>query len=173
MVKPASIYVGESLTFEIPDSGLASVKVLVRGAANINLDASLDGGKWVKSVEDTSAWRAGECRYEIWGDSASGRKLLEAGRIEVLASIASAEEGSDLRSLARRNVEALEAHLSGIADPDSDRSVARYKINNRELENYSIADIRALLDYWRGRLAAETRKEAGMSGRGGRIVFHV
>lgn len=173
MVSPASIYVGESLAFTVPDTGFESVSVVVRGPTSRDMDAVEGDGGWAAPLADTSDWKPGMHRYEVWGVFPGGaRRLVEAGRVEVIASIASTPAGTDLRSAASRNVEMLEAYLSNIGNPNSDQSVRRYRINNRELENHSIADIRALLDYWRGRLAAEERKESGKTGRG-RIVFHI
>jgi hypothetical protein len=64
-----------------------------------------------------------------------------------------------MRSQAQKNVDALEAMVSGTGA----QLVHRYKINNRELQNYSVKELLELLSYWRGRLQNEKRKARGES----------
>ncbi len=77
--------------------------------------------------------------------------------------------GSDIRSTARKAVKNIEAILAGGATIEA----RRYKINNRELERYSIAELLQLLSFWRKELADEERKEKGASKLGPHIEFRI
>ena len=72
----------------------------------------------------------------------------------------------DERTTARTIVENIEAMMKGNAT----EGVRRYKINNRELERYSVAELMQLLSYWRHRMMQEERKDRGNFGLGPRIA---
>ena len=72
----------------------------------------------------------------------------------------------DIRSTARQIVEKIEAMIAGNAG----EGVRRYKINNRELERYSVAELLQLLSYWKAQVRIEERKELGKSALGPRIA---
>ncbi|HWL51338.1 MAG TPA: hypothetical protein VNQ90_02825 [Chthoniobacteraceae bacterium] len=173
MVTPTEIVSGENIRFEYRDNGYSSVSVILRGSATKTLTLLLASGRWSIDVTETDNWSAGRCYFEAWATlPAGGKKLLERARFNVVGSIESAESGQDLRSIAARNVENLEAYLGSIGNPDSDQSVKRYRINNRELENYSINEILKLLDFWKSRLASEEREALGLPKRSS-IKFYV
>ena len=66
-------------------------------------------------------------------------------------------------------VEKLEAMLEGNAS----KGVRRYKINNRELERYSVSELMEMLTYWKRQAAIEARKAKGVSVLGPRIEFRI
>jgi hypothetical protein len=90
-------------------------------------------------------------------------------RLRVLPSASSIAPGTDVRSNAAKAVANIEAMLSGTASLEA----RRYRINNRELERYTVGELLQLLSFWRRELWAEDRRAAGLSSLGPRIAVTV
>ena len=177
VIFPQSIIVGEKFVARFPDRGYTALTVFVRGAGYADLTAEKIGDGWNVLV-DSSNWfvrndePTARAAMEAHASLADGTvKVIAYESFDVRATIKNRQqhaegtsvpgEDVDTRSLAERNVDALEAYLSSIGDPNSDASVQSYKINNRELANYRISEVQKLLGYWRRRLVREQRQAEG------------
>lgn len=168
---PDQITAGETLKASVCVSDAASVVGYVVGAAKHTLTFEQSGNTWTSDT-DTSGWLAGRYRYEIWVTRDDGtRQILERASLTVLPSLEDAEGGEDFDTTTRaqRMVEKIEAMLEGNASA----GVRRYRINNRELERYTLAELMELLAYWKRQLAMENRKAKGQSVLGPRISFRI
>ena len=160
---PENIVSGQTFFLRQEDRNFSAITVAVRGPSVANGDATNNNGVWELSL-DSTAWAGGNYLFEVWAtDSATGAKrCLGQFPLTVTASIMTQGAGFDPRSAAKRNVDALQAYLGQIGVSDQDQTVLKYRINNRELENYPISEIRSLLRYWQLIAIRERRTAMGL-----------
>jgi len=173
----ANLTKGETFRLNITARDAVSVSGVFGGAAThtvagvLESELQLDPATgtqatvWVIKA-DTTTWAVGGYGYEAWVTFADGSKSLAVqGKFQLVASVGSLSSGTDVRSQIQQTVDNLEAMMAGNASD----MVKKYKINNRELERYSTAEILSMLKYWRSRLQSENRKAKGIYGLGPRI----
>jgi hypothetical protein len=155
---------GESFKIEITASDAASVQVEFAGPSHQTVSAVQGAPGWVATVT-TTGWALGTYIYNVWATYAdTTRSVIQRGSIEITAALANLPIGS-IVSTSAQMVANIEAMLAGNAT----EGVRRYKINNRELERYSVGELMQLLTYWKQRLAREQRRARGESILGPRI----
>jgi len=161
-----SIVVGETFDAQICAEAL-SIVARFRGPSSHDVDATGSGSTWAVTV-DTTGWTPGNYRWQAWATRADGTKKVVVDLPLTVRDTIDSATGSFI-STAEQNVANLEAMMSGgqIA-----AGVRKYKINNRELENYAVAEILDMLRYWRRRLVREKRIARGQSPNGPRIAFY-
>jgi hypothetical protein len=153
---------GETLTIQVDDTEATAVEFRLGGPQTRTITATASGSTWT-GTQSTSEWTAGFYEWQAWATYAGGRvAVISRGNFNLEAALAV----GDRRSTAQRNVEAVQAMLEGNAG----EGVRRYRINNRELERYSVAELLQLLSYWKAELKREERAEAGRSTLGPRIA---
>lgn len=110
---------------------------------------------WMIEV-DTTNWAAGNYTWQALATLQNGVKRMIARAVPLLvaANIATLTPGGDLRTGAQQMVDAINAMLLGNASV----GVRRYKINNRELERYGVAELLQLLRHFELMVAKEKRK---------------
>lgn len=133
-----------------------------------------NNGVWEVSL-DSTAWIGGNYLFEVWvTETVTGcNRCLGRFPLTVAASILTQGAGFDPRSQAQKNVDALQAYLGQIGVADQDQTVLKYRINNRELENYPLSEIRMLLRYWRLIAIRERRVAMGMLTPGPSMKAHI
>lgn len=170
MVKfPNSFSCGEILSLCVTDNDYESVKAYVVGPQRHEITFSLVDGEW-KATADTSEWIAGLYAFELWAvSSSSSRTILERGQLTAKPSLfSSGVDQLDPRSKAQKMVEMIEQMMAGNAAA----GVRRYRINNRELERYSLAELLQMLGHWKRQAQIENRKACGLPVLGPSIAFH-
>lgn len=147
----------------------SAITAVFAGASKHTVAATASQDGWFEIIADTSGWAAGNYLMEVMQATDSEKKVILRETFVLQQAAGDIPVGAEVRSEAEIAVANLKAMLGlgGAATP----MVRRYRINNRELENYPIADLRALLAEWRGILAEERRRANG--GRAPRIVFTV
>ena len=173
MVKyPNSIVAGQTLVIACDTWDFSSASIAIRGPSKIDADGINESGLWTFRL-DSAQWSGGSYQFEIWGVRLDNtRDLIGRFPLTVAASIVSAGANFDCRTVTEKNVDALEAYIGAIGQSDADQSVLKYRLNNRELENYPLNEIRGLLAFWRKRLIRETRRARGLSGPGPSMKAH-
>jgi hypothetical protein len=152
---------GETLNLSVTAGDAATVEFRFGGASLRSVAATSTGDAWSIS-ESTAAWDAGEYAWQAWATlSNSSVRVIASGAFTLDSPLAV----GDVRTTAQRVVEMIEAMIQGNAG----EGVKRYKINNRELERYSVPELLQLLSYWRQRAAVERRRKNGLSSLGPRI----
>jgi len=111
---------------------------------NVNVPASTTAG-WAPGKYLWVAYVAGSGSY------AGQRFKVAEGAIEIKPNPATADNTTDLRSQAKKNLDAIDAVLAGKVTAD----VQSYKINGRELVKMRPNDLLMLRGYY----AAEYKKE--------------
>lgn len=153
---PETITKGEALEISDSIAGVDSGELFLRGPSIHDENAVIDGDTFTFTV-DTVTLEAGLYSLAIWLVIDGTNTLITQSRLEVLANIGDETEPSDQRSQAERIVDALEDFIErGASSPNR-----RYKINNRELERYTMSDLLDLLNYYKRQVAAENRARTG------------
>lgn len=157
---------GETLRIEITAENATALEVRLGGPQARTVTASLTDGVW-KATADTASWAVGLYAWQAWATYADSTKtVVETGTLPVTEPLAA---NQDVRSVAQKNVEAIEAMLT----KNAPEGVRRYRINNRELERYSVAELLQLLSHWKAELRKETRLAKGRGPLGPRIAFRI
>ena len=140
---------GETLKLSVTVADASAVEFRFGGPQTRTVTTTKNGDTFTGS-ESTSAWNAGVYAWQAWATLTDGTVVVvDSGELDIDDALAV----GDVRTSARKMVEMIEAMMAGNAS----EGVRRYKINNRELERYSVAELLQLLSYWRERAAREKR----------------
>lgn len=147
---------GETLKLSVSDANAVSVDFAFGGVQARSIAATKSGTDF-SITADTTSWQAGTYAWQAWATDAEGcRSIIATGTLD----LADALGVGDVRSQARKMVDMIESMMAGNAS----EGVRRYRINNRELERYSVAELMQLLSYWRERAKRE-RRDGGLGPR--------
>ena len=153
---------GETLKIQVTDAEATAVVIKLGGPETKALTATADGSEWT-ATSSTSAWAPGFYEWQAWANFSDGTaSVISRGNFNLEDTLGI----GDRRSTARRNIEAIQTMLEGNAA----EGVRSYKINNRELERYSVAELLQLLNHWKAELKRDERAESGRSTLGPRIA---
>ena len=153
---------GETLQLAVNIENTAQVVFQFGGAESKSITATKVGDLFSIS-ERTSNWASGSYAWQAWATSTDGVVCVaQSGSFQIENELLV----GDIRSSARKIVEMIEAMMAGNAS----EGVRRYKINNRELERYSVDELLKLLSFWKSRQLKEERLQAGRSSLGPRIT---
>lgn len=153
---PAQLTVGERILIADSFAGIATGMLYLRGPSSLDV-AGVVSGDSIEFDLNTEGLDPGLYSVAIWAVVDGQDCQVFRSRMQLLADIANQVAGTDQRTQAERIVEALEDFIErGASSPHR-----RYKINNRELERHTMREVLDLLNYYRRRVAAETRKRTG------------
>lgn len=143
-------------SYPAPDWALS---LLLRGPSTIDISAIAEDTNHLLRVEAaaTAEWTPGVYRWAMRAARGADVVTIASGTISVAADIASLPDGGDVRSYARRCLDAIEAVIEKRASIDQ----KRYVINNRELERTAISDLLKLRDVFRGEVKRENAAACG------------
>lgn len=166
---PEKLPAGDSLnrTFVLADypasAGWVLSFSLVSSSALISLTATgtAEGHVLELGASTTAAYAPGTYSWSAYVSRAAERFTVATGRIEVLRNLAASTAGADLRTHARRTLDAIEATIEGRASSD----VLSYEIAGRSLSKIPVAELLNLRDRYRRDVRAEEAAEAAASGR--------
>ena len=165
------LYAGETFNLSVTDAGLSALVVRVRGSVSEDITAEKNGSAWVATA-DTSEWKAGQCQFEAFGTYADGTKsIIVRAPFTVIASL-EAEDAAILDETDGRTPNEIALSEAKKALFNAVTGVRRYKINNRELENHSLGELRQLVAYYKKEVIAERRIARGQNPLGPRIALH-
>ena len=108
----------------------------------------------------TATWAAGQYGWASWVEKTGQRVTLESGELKVQPDPAQTTAGTDYRSDAQVALADAQAALKAWKP-----TTKRYKINGREMEFNSVAEILQLISYWERQIAKElnaSRMAAGL-----------
>ena len=160
----AKLTAGETLTVaqDIADAVSAELRI---GGAKVSAHAmSAVDQTWSVNV-DTSTWPAGNYVLQIWASFADDiTRVVGTSRLELSGAVSL----GDPRSIARISYDNIKIMLAGQAK----EGVKKYKINNRELERYSVSELLALKSHFAAEVIREERRERGNNSLAPRILAH-
>lgn len=131
--------------------------------------AAADGSGHLVSIPaaTTKSWTPGTYRVQEYVTKGDERFSLSAVNLRVLPDLAAMEAGADLRSHARKVLDAIEAWLESKAPVAGSLEVA-----GRKISHYPIADLLALRDRYRSEVRSEEAGN-GTSGRGSKLLVRI
>lgn len=165
---PQSFRAGDTLTWlrtlrDYPaDAGWALSYRLIGATQTIDVSASAEGVSHRVNVPaaTTAAWPSGEYVWMELVTRGADRHTLGSGVLRVDPDPAAINAGDDLRSHARRVLDAIEAVIEGRAS-EADES---FEIDGVALRYRPIADLLALRDRYRQEVRAERAAEQVAAG---------
>jgi hypothetical protein len=158
----AQLTQGETLTITQTVAGATAVEVRLGGASGGTHEMAVDGSSWTVNI-DTSEMEPGQYVAQVWATFTGDVKRIVSTENFMLAG---ALKAGDMRTDARKALEMIDAMLAGQAK----EGVRRYRINNRELERYTIAELLKLRSHFAAEVQRENRRNKGLSGLGPRIA---
>lgn len=131
------------------------------GTTNQQVTGTSDGDDHLLQAASsaTALWAAGFYAWEVWAAKAGEAYRIEAGQLEVLASIVGAAAGTDTRSQAQRALD--DARAAFAAWTPTTRS---YAIGGRQMEFAAAGDILAVISYWENEVRRERNAERARQG---------
>lgn len=160
----AKLTAGETLTVTQDIADAVSVELRVGGAKVTTHSMMAQGTTWSVNV-DTSAWPAGNYALQIWAEYADETtRIVGTDRLELSPALFV----GDPRSQSRIALDNIKLMLAGQAK----EGVRRYRINNRELERYSVAELLALKSHFAAEVMREERRARGNNALGPKILAH-
>lgn len=175
---PTQLTAGDSLRLSIPSrgrtvaDGWALTLVLAPAAGGARLSASTtaadpdDATAHLLTVPTTTTagWPAGDYTWVLQASKGAERETLATGQTTVRPDPAAGTAPMDLRSTARKALDAINAYL---ADP-SNLAAASYSIAGRNLSRWPRAELLAERGKWQAEVAREeaaARLAAGLGDR--------
>lgn len=171
---PSSLAAGDTVTWRrsLPDypptDGWTLRYTLIGAGAAYSITAAADGADWLVSVAAavTSGWAAGRYTVQEWVAKGAERYSLAQTALCITPDLAAASIGADLRTHARKVLDAIEAWLESRAP-----TAAQIEVAGRKISNYPLPDLLALRDRYR---AEVLREEAAAAGRcGARLLVRL
>jgi hypothetical protein len=133
-------------------------------AGGFEVTAAADGVAHavVVAAATTAPYAAGSYAWVAWVESGAEKYTVDSGELRVLPDLraGTATAAQDVRSHARRVLEAIEAVLEGRATRDQEE----YRIGERMLKRTPIADLLALRDRYKAEVESEAVARRVMAG---------
>lgn len=163
--EPNSVTAGDKVAWtktldDYPASSYTLVYILAGGGSKISITAAADGDDHLVSVLSsvTAEWTPGDY---VWfssvTDAEGERTTLDSGSITIKPDPTDYVASSDLRSHARKVLDAIEAVIEGRASRSDQQYTIEFNGNKRTLVSIPIADLLALRSQY---LAEVLREEA-------------
>ena len=163
---PTKIAAGDTLKFKISDGNYPAsdgwtYKFTISNSANLYGPrvSTADGDDHQIEVSETvtAGWVVGEYEYLGFFEHSGGDRLtVHEGRIEITLNPA-LTTATDLRSHAKKSLDALEAVMESRASLDQ----MKYQIAGRSLERMTAEDLMKWRDYYRKEVAQEDALSTG------------
>lgn len=173
---PGRLYAGDTLSLTRPlpgrppsDGWLLKATLIARSgaAATVALTGAAGAGdqhELTVAPAVTAVWPAGAYSLTLWVERGADVYTVDTVQLDVLPNPRTATAAIDTRTLAERTLADLKA---AFASWSSTRGMQRkYRINEREMEFASTAEIIKLVEYWTREVAVE--KDAARRQAGGR-----
>lgn len=140
-----------------------TIHAYLRGTHAINMQSIPQGNMHVFNISalTTKEYKAGHYGYSLRAIHSESGEVdeLESGAVEIKADLATINTHQDLRSHARKVLDAIEATIEGRATMDQER----YRLNNRELYRTPLETLKKLRDQYRAEVNREQAKAFGKS----------
>lgn len=159
----AALTIGETLTIRQTVADATAVEARLGGPTTSTQALALESGDTWSANIATASFQPGEYVVQVWATLSDGRiGIVSTEPLTVRAPLAT----GDMRTDAKRALDAINAMLAGQAN----EGVRRYRINNRELERYTVDELLKLRSHFAAEVQKENRRNKGLHGLGPRIA---
>lgn len=136
-----------------------SATLILRGPAQIDLIGTAEGvqHRFTASAAVTAEWVPGRYTWAIRATREGETVQIDSAQIVVGVDLAALEAPQDMRTHARRVLDAIEAVIENRATTDQQR----YTINNRELWRTPISELLMLRSRYRDEVRREEQAKRG------------
>lgn len=166
---PSQVRAGSTLTFSIAladfsagESWAITYDFRTKDGSSISFTSAASGSSHLVTVPfaTTATWLKG--LYSGTGVVSNGVQKFEIwrGKLQVLENVAAMAEGADLRTIARRTLDNIEAVIEGRASS----SILNSSVEGTTLSRIPFADLIGLRDRYVSIVAAEDRAENAANG---------
>lgn len=171
-IEPSVLYTGDTWAWtrtlgDYPAGEAWVLKyTLINAGGRINITSTADSDAHAVSVAaaTTATYAAGSYTWQAFVEKAAERFTVGQGVLSVRAGFASGSGGADARTQAEI---ALQDAITALATYTASRGmISEYTIGGRSQRFRSIAEIQALINFWR----AEVGKEQLLPGSGKKIL---
>jgi hypothetical protein len=167
---PTTLRAGDTIEWDetvedyLASAGYTLAFVLSKyGQPLITIAATADGDDYAISITPATSrpWVAGGYSwmayvYKEGGGLITEKHTIESGQVEILPDITQAAATTDLRSIAKKNLDIIEARLSGNTSPD----VMNYSIAGRGVGKRSWDELKDMRAYWKTEYERELEADA-------------
>lgn len=161
---PVQLRAGDTIRWRrsLPDyqatAGWVLAYTLITASSVHAIATTADGDDHVAEAlaASTGAWPAGAAQMVEYATNGAERVTISSLPVRVLPNLAAAVAGTDLRSHARKVLDAIEAWLESRAPVAGTLEIA-----GRRIQHYSLEELLALRDRYRAEVAREDAAAAG------------
>lgn len=161
---PSEIIAGDTLTITITSAEYPSTDgwtgcLALRGKMPVDITATgnVDGSYTVSALyTETRQYPAGNYLYVLYVANPTEQYTIETGRVDVVAR-ADLSRNTDVRTHARKVLDAVEATLEGRATNDQ----LSYTINGRSLQRTPLTELLQLREHYRDEVRKEEEQYGG------------
>lgn len=176
---PATLRAGDTIAwtesladYPASEGWILAIALRAKDKAPINISTTASGNDFAVSIliAASEKYAPGVYFYQAFivkPVSPTEKYTVETGQIEILPNISAGTSQSDFRSIAKKNLDMLDARLSGDTSPD----VMSYSIGGRSLSKRSWDELQAMRGYWKSEYEAESAKD--LTDKGIRDPRHV
>lgn len=145
----------------------------VNPVGKFDIIASAEGDSHRVSVApaDSATWTAGEYTLIAWVDDGTDRVTLPTSRITVLPNLAAVAAGYDVRSQAKKMLDAIDAALLSLSSGER-LAVIEAECTNRRIK-YDFTGLMRLRNLYAAQVNAEEAAERAARGLGARNKLNV
>lgn len=165
-VMPSTIIAGDTFELDVtsaeyPSTDAWTLCLALRGKMPVDITASgnVDGTYTVSALyTSTRQYPPGNYLYVLYVANPTEQYTIETGRVDVVAR-ADLSRSTDVRTHARKVLDAVEATLEGRATSDQ----LSYTIGTRSLQRTPLEELLKLRDFYKEEVAREEAKLTGKS----------
>jgi hypothetical protein len=173
---PSELVSGDSITWKdcatvdnlgnsiSPDEWTLTYK-LVGSAGELEVGAVQDGAEWSTTISavDSADLVAGVYQWQAYATKAAERKTLGLGKITIKENIAEASAGTELRTQAKQDLDAVQAAMRAMI---SGGAVQEYAIGGRSVRKMTMESLLQLESKLKAAVADEEKAERIANGLG-------
>lgn len=139
---------------------------LLKSGTRIVLDSTADGDNhsFTIAAATTAGYTAGSYSWTAYVTKGTERYTVGNGNLEIKPNLTAQSSGFDGRSQARIILEALQSAYQTYISNGSGH-IAEYQISGRVMKFRNAGEIITQINYWKGEVKAEERREAIANGQ--------
>jgi len=172
MFIPYNIQQGDSITLSFYHENYNpaewTLKLSARGFNSFDITYNDDGNNgftYTISPVESSAFAPGYYNYSLYAENLTDRTSIEVGTLKVSIDILAITDPVDIRSHAKKVLDAIESVIEGVANTDAKQMI----LGGRQLTRYSHKELLELRSKYKSEYELEEIKSGRISGKGNQV----